>query len=344
MLLALLLAIPLLCLYGMKISVKGYHEDFLSKDKTNSIKGIFILLIVLKHSLPYINASAYAFNGFGDVAVDWFVYRFSQLVVVMFLFYSGYGVGESFKRKGDGYVKSMPRHRILATLLNFDVAVIVFILLGLALGHPIDIRHALLSLTGWEDVGNSNWYIFVILLCYLFTYVSLRCKFPGRGYSIGLIFVLCFVAIVVLSQYKKDCWYNTILCYPLGFLFSTYKELIISWFKKSYWLIGATFFILFAAFYCCPSDSLKLTYNAMSMAFVLLFVLLTMKVGINNPPLRWLGKNLFPMYIYMHVPMLLMSEKFPFIVGNWPAMFVIISLVVTLVIAYFYRFWQIKLN
>lgn len=92
-------------------------------------------------NLANLGYSAYQYhvNGFGDVAVDWFIYRFSQLVVVMFLFYSGYGVGESFKRKGDGYVKSMPRHRILATLLNFDVAVIVFILLGLALGHPIDI-------------------------------------------------------------------------------------------------------------------------------------------------------------------------------------------------------------
>ena len=41
-----------------------------------------------------------------------------QLVVVMFLFYSGYGIGESYKKKGVNYVQQMPVHRILTTLLN----------------------------------------------------------------------------------------------------------------------------------------------------------------------------------------------------------------------------------
>lgn len=344
MLLALLLAILLLCLYRMKIRVKGFHEDFLSKDKTNSVKGIFILLIVLTHSLQYIWGSSYEFVFWGDVAYKWILTRFSQLVVVLFLFYSGYGVGESFKRKGDSYVKSMPRHRILTTLLNFDVAVVVFILLGFALGHSIGFKQALLSLTGWESVGNSNWYIFVILLCYLFTYFSLRLPLRRSGHQILVLFILCFVAIGVLSRFKDSYWYDTILCYPLGFLFSSHKELIIRWFKKLYWLIGIALLVFFVVLRLCPTDAHRLFYNSMSMVFALLVVLLTMKVGINNPTLRWLGKNLFPIYIYMRFPMIIMDEKSPSIVETWPAMFVIISLAVTLIIAHFYRFWQIKLN
>ena len=49
MLLALLLSIFVLCLYRIRFNLKGFNDDYLSKDCTNSIKGIFILLIVISH-------------------------------------------------------------------------------------------------------------------------------------------------------------------------------------------------------------------------------------------------------------------------------------------------------
>lgn len=147
MLLALLLSIFLLCLYGIKINLHGFNDDYLSKDSTNSIKGIFILLIVISHSMQYIMRGEYAFDGIGDLVFQSFFTLLLQLVVVMFLFYSGYGVGESFKKKQMLYVQAMPRHRILGTLLNFDVAVIAFIILDLLLGITISTDQCLLSLT-----------------------------------------------------------------------------------------------------------------------------------------------------------------------------------------------------
>lgn len=344
MLFALLIALFLLCLYGIHFTVRGFHEDFLSKEKTNSIKGIFILLIVLSHSLQYIEGSSYLFDCFGDNAFTWFFSHLGQMVVVMFLFYSGYGVGESSKYKGLSYVNSMPRRRILTTLINFDVAVIAFILLKVVLGHTISIKQALLSLTGWESVGNSNWYIFVILLCYLFTYISLRLRLPRRGYSIVLLFTLCFATIAALSLFKGHWWYDTILCYPLGFLFSSYKKPVIGCFKKYYWAVGAVLLILFVGLYVCPRDLWRLFYNTMSMTFALLVILFTMKMGINNRPLQWVGSHLFPIYIYMRLPMIFIKDKGISLIEFHPALFIIISLVVTLIIAHFYRFWKIKLN
>ena len=166
MLLVELLLIFVLALWGIKPLKKRFYADYLSKDKTNSIKGLFILLIVLTHSLPYIERSGYQFVRMDDKIFLSSLYHIGQLVVVMFLFYSGYGVSESFKKKGMNYAKSMPRHRILSTLLNFDVAVIFFIILSLILGITLTVKQSLLALTAWESVGNSNWYIFIILLCY----------------------------------------------------------------------------------------------------------------------------------------------------------------------------------
>ena len=55
-----------------------------------------------------------------------------------------------------------------------------------------------------------------------------------------------------------------------------------------------------------------------------------------------MGEHLFPIYIYMRLPMIVLENKLPVMIDVWPALFIVISLVVTLVIAHFYRYWQIK--
>ena len=45
----------------------------------------------------------------------------------------------------------------------------------------------------------------------------------------------------------------------------------------------------------------------------------------------------------MRLPMIFMETKIPTLVGNYPALFILISLAVTLVIAHFYKYWEIKL-
>ena len=343
MLLALLLSIFALCLYRIRFNLKGFNEDYLSKDSTNSIKGIFILLIVISHSLHYIRRSSYAFEGIGDSWFLLFFFYLSQLVVVMFLFYSGYGVGESYKSKGMDYVKSMPRHRILGTLLNFDVAVIVFIVFNLLLGISITFRQSALSLIGWGDVGNDNWYIFVILLLYIATYLTLRLPLSRQFHRVSLLFVLSIVCLIVLSIFKENYWYNTILCYPLGFMYSAYKERIETQLKSNYCFYALIISIAFVLVFKCLMGRYGISYNAISLLFALLIIILTCKVSINNSPLCWVGKHLFPIYIYMRLPMIFMEEKTPALVGTYPAVFVLIALAVTLLIARCYKYWEIRL-
>lgn len=344
MLLALLLAIFVLAISKAKIKTEGYHLDYLSKDKTNSIKGVFILLIVLTHSIPYITNNGYEFDALGDSLFFSFLSHLSQLVVVMFLFYSGYGVCESYKSKGKEYVRSFPRKRMLTTLLNFDVAVLVFIVLGLFLGTHLTLGKSLLSLTGWESVGNSNWYIFVILLCYLMTYLVLRLPiFKGECARVVALFALSFALIVFLVCFKESYWYNTILSYPLGFMLSTFKDPIEAFIKKNYWIVLPVVMVLFVLAYLCRADSFSIIYNLTSMLFAVTVVLVSMKMAINNKVLRWLGKNLFPIYIYMRLPMIVMDKYSPEFVSSQPSIFILVSLIVTILIAKAYKYWQIKL-
>ena len=42
-----ILALLLICIFGIKFSFKDGFEDYMSPDKTGAIKGIFVIIIVL---------------------------------------------------------------------------------------------------------------------------------------------------------------------------------------------------------------------------------------------------------------------------------------------------------
>ncbi len=69
-----------------------------------------------------------------------------------------------------------------------------------------------------------------------------------------------------------------------------------------------------------------------------------MKLRIGNKPLYWLGANLFPLYIYQRIPMIVLSHT---ALGNlpkdMPLLYIVSCMFITLFIARYYRYWQIKL-
>ena len=86
-----------------------------------------------------------------------------------------------------------------------------------------------LSLIAWESVGNSNWYIFVVLLLYSMTYVSFK-SIHTEKYIIPVIacgaMVCAFIVGFWYFDIKPTYWYDTALCYILGMLYSLAKEKI----------------------------------------------------------------------------------------------------------------------
>ena len=95
-----------------------WNEDYIGIRTTSVINGLFIWLVFMSHFTQYL--PEYANNIIGTVM--------GQLVVVMFLFYSGYGIMESIKLKGVIYILNIPKKRFLGTLYKFIIAVNFFAL------------------------------------------------------------------------------------------------------------------------------------------------------------------------------------------------------------------------
>lgn len=315
---------------------------WLDKNTTTALNGFWILVVFLSHANQYISKSGYQYAAFGDGVYRFFFGFVGQLMVAMFLFNSGFGVMESIKAKGSAYVRSMPRRRLLATLLNFDIAVLAFIAMNIILGVSMTLPQVVGSFFCWNDVGNSNWYIFAILFCYASVFAAFSvCKKTAHAvaFSVGLTLAY-MVAMPFLKE--KSCWYNTILGFAAGVVVSWRKDQIFGFIRKHYWsficLLGICFVLGLPLSWRFPLNGLS--NNAITVVFVLISAALLSKYDLTGAGLLWCGKCLFPIYIYERIPMTILSES----LAVRPIVFILVCGAITAAIASVYKYWRVSFD
>ena len=87
--------VALVALQGVKLRLRSFNEDYLSKNDTDAVRGIFILLIMASHFVQYVELS----TTLPDLLYLRLRGFLGQAVVTCFLFYSGYGVALSASRR-----------------------------------------------------------------------------------------------------------------------------------------------------------------------------------------------------------------------------------------------------
>lgn len=308
-----LLIIVVIVLYKFNLTkVAAFHEDYLGKIQTTCIKGVFAVIILFSHVRTYISLDSNIF----DILYNNFMNIIGQLMVTIFLFYSGYGILEACKNN-ENYEKTFFRNRILKTLLHFDCAVLLYLIVNFILKVRYDYFDYIFCWIGWKAIGNSKWFIFDILSLYLLTLISFKMSnhiIKNRpNDKIKNIFILVcagtifLIALLYIAKRNEGSWwYDTLLSYPFGMLYSYYKNNIDRKIKRyGYIQILLLTTILFVFFYRINSF---VAYNICACFFVCLITLITMKVKIVNPILQWLGEQSFSIYILQRLPMIVMSH------------------------------------
>ncbi len=320
----------LFCFAGCKFTGSKFNRNYISKENTTAVNGIFTGLIIFGHFVQYY--TEYSSWDTPYIEVRSFL---GQMVVSLFFIYSGYGIFESCKAKGDAYITSFPKNRIPKIILHLDLAVLIFTGLFLLTGREVGFLKFMLSLIGWEYIGNNNWFIFATLVFYLITFVSV-CLFKGRKVLVlSAITVLTVVYILVIQNFKPTFWYNSALCYPFGMWFSYFKEKIDSAVMKNNLAYFITLFALLglfigARFFWGGFGSL-ITYLISCILFGFLFIVLTMKLNFRNKALEWIGKHAFSIYMLQRIPMILLYDMG--ILPKYPHMCFVVSFGVTLAVS-----------
>ncbi len=303
----------LIALYDVKIAEKGnFATDYLSIEKTKPVKGIFTFLVFLSHAKGYMSM-----KGIFDKHCNIILLYLSQMLVAMFLFYSGYGIMESIKDKGYSYVDSLIKKRFPKLLIKFNVAVLLYYILQRFI-FKVEFDSFVLwtSWIGYSSFGNSNWYNFVIFVLYIFVFVSfynLKRKENNKHYLSATIFTLLTMVLVFTLKYigKQYWWYNTAILFPLGVWYSLFKNKIDDFVMKNDKRYFTIFIIMF--FVCLVSAKYKsnsdfISYTIWGVAFTLFVVITTMKVTFGNKVLEFFGDHVFSIYILQRLPMIILSN------------------------------------
>ena len=328
-----LAGLAVLILYRTRIV--AFNDAFLDKSTADPIKGIFIFIVLLSHMRDYISPGGSVF----DSLYAAFFPMIGQLMVAMFLFYSGYGCYESFQHK-ENYLKGFLKKRVLKTLVNFAAALLLYVLVNLLFRFHYSAKEYLLCWIGWESIGNSNWYIFTILALYCMTWLgfAIERKTAAR-LSVPIVSLLCVAYIYFMhAAGKESWWYDTSLCYPLGMMVSACKETLSQQLKSTAKWLGWLAASLAAFLVCYKIGSLFSFFAA--CFFCLVVVILTAKLRIGNRPLSWMGKHLFEIYILQRLPMILLSW---FQVID-PMLFSALAICATMLLAGVFQLFLIKLD
>lgn len=325
----LLLAVML---FKAKVRVKGFHSSYLSYDSTTAIKGIFAILIFMRHVVPYVGTSDLWIDT-AFVSVDKFL---GQGIVCLFLFYTGYGIYESYKKKRS-YFDNFLENRLFKTMFSFDIAIILFLLVrSLILQKHVGVIELAKALVGISSLGNSNWYMFYIFIAYIIAFLSFKLSRKNDIMAICIATVLTICYCIYGKFGGLDLWwYDTALCVPLGMLYSYFKdriERVLMGNNLSYYFSFVVCVLVYAFsthFHFETKNNMLIIISR--LFFTLAVVLLTMKLSMNNKVLNWLGKYSFGIYIMQRIPMIIIKQFAPDI--N-PYLFVSVNLVLTIALAF----------
>ena len=136
--------------------------------------------------------------------------------------------------------------------------------------------------------------------------------------------------------------------YFVGIFFSMYKDKVVSlWKKYYYWCLLMTMclFGLISAFLMKLPFAGNARHNMAAIVLSLLIVQLTMKIKISNSPLIWLGVNLFPLYIYQRLLMIVLYEfdNGTFVREN-SLIYMVVCFVGMCVFGMCFKYWRISLK
>lgn len=289
-------------------------ERALDKEQTTCINGIFVLFVFLSH-----------FGQYETMPWDRILSAIGQLMVAPFLFYSGYGIMEQIQKRGDGYIDSMPRKRILKFYIHFCMALSIYLMLLFVLGKGYSLPRILLAFTGWSSIGNSNWYVFAILVMYSIVYVSFKCF---KKHELSVCILLTLLYIIVMKETKgQDWWYNIILCYPAGMILSKHKDRVCSVIQKPVFFV--LMLVLALALYLVSFPILAYEVIAITLCFLIVDVCAHKEI--KNSLFHFLGQYVFEIYILQRISMNLFNGC----LAGW--VYLTACILVTLVLAYCFK-------
>ena len=111
--------------------------------------------------------------------------------------------------------------RFLPLLIKYEIVTLIYLIVRLFIGDIPDTKNLILSFTGWENLGNFGWYIFVMLCLYILFCISFFISHKaasGRkalitGALILTVLSILFMLLLCFPGQRGKWFYDTILIF-----------------------------------------------------------------------------------------------------------------------------------
>ncbi len=290
------LAIGVACRKGEKS-----NELYLSLDNTMKLRGILAFAIVLHHISEKIATGGKIFP---------LMVHAGYLIVAVFFFLSGYGCLLSYIKKGNSYLKTFWKNRILYLIIIYLLTTIGYLLYYRAIGQSIGINSILYSFINGNPIAMNSWYIIVQLFMYLFFYISYSIPKINKWSRILLVFsLLLFLAIIFEYCEYKSIWYISNFAFVFGLIYAQEKDYFQKLLERRWVIIFIFTLLVLAAFSAFPlfyeNDNVfsgafsirHISRYISTISFVSLIVLILFKVRIIG--VFWKKMGLMSLEIYL---------------------------------------------
>lgn len=281
-----------------KLNNNVLNGTYLSRENTDCMKGIFALAVLFHHIFQQINV------------LQWYPLKSVMLAmgqwgVSVFFFISGYGLMESFQKKGRQYVKDFPKKRILPFYGMYTLIIIIYLVYDILtknMPHTSNIVRSFFP--GGGTIVACGWYLQVILLFYILFYFVSNIFQKPRKTAISMVIVqVCYFVICAFIS-KDGLTYQSTPAFTVGILWSVQKQYINRELsnKKKFILCELVAFVLFAV--ACVfgkkyDGTLQMLFKAtISILFPIFIVLFFSKINIQNRLFRFLGTTYLEIYVF----------------------------------------------
>lgn len=297
------------------VRIKDKNDTaILDKTTTKSIEGILAIYIIFSHLKQYI-----PYDDFGSDLLNNILNNFGQCSVAPFFFFSGFGIVESIKKKGATYSKTILTNRFLRVWCWFIIALVPFYLLDLFWFKQYSLLDYIAAPLGIKSIGNSNWFVAIILLCYFS--IGFSCFIFKSSIKKQILFssLIIFIYFVFAYLFKLPTyWYDTVLCFPLGMVCSYNKVKIQTILSDSVYRIFIPLYILLfiviSYFFPIYILSKGIVFHEIirNLLFSLLILSLSVKLKFKKSIFAYLGTCSFSIFIFQRLPMMVLKELLSF--------------------------------
>lgn len=289
-----ILIIIFLLSFFIKIRIRENQEDYLSKDYTIYVKGILALIVVFCHiQFNRINFVGFkVFNYVGDFAV------------ALFFFLSGYGLISQYIKKGDIYLKSFLKKRVLKIMFIYLFFNFIYIVYYLLCNNFESINLLKYVFIDKKLIVSHSWYIIDILILYILFYIFAK-KFNKNYNNISKGILICSIifGIVLIILGYEECWYVSLLSFYFGFFYKLFLDKKVN-LKNIIFLIlcfvileGMLLLIDFINISMVKIYLTALIKNLACICFILIVINLGKIIQFRNPFFKFMGNISLEVYL-----------------------------------------------